>query len=202
MKMCLLQVQLRILYCISTPGVVRTICSFPPILSQLVPTVGLEPTRLSTLHSECSMSAYSITRAYFGKAENILSQQFATRIENFSLAIRYQGLWPALLVGIVGLEPTRYHYHRILSPTRLPIPPYPHIKRILGCAPPSAASLVVSSSGTKPTEISLYFSTPCGPLISSGESLPMCFWLTHNLLISSRIIFNADFRRQTQEKPW
>ena len=134
--MCLLQVRLRILYRVSIPGIVRTICSFPPILFQLVPTVELEPTRLSTLHSECSMSAYSITRAYFGKAENILSQQFATHLENFSLAIRYQGLWPALLVGIVGLEPTRYHYHRILSPTRLPIPPYPHIKRIFGvCSP-------------------------------------------------------------------
>ena len=136
MKMCLLQVRLRILYRVSIPGIVRTICSFPPILSQLVPTAGLEPARLSTLHSECSTSAYSDTRAYFGNEENIVSQQFATRIENFSLAIRYQGLWAALLVGIVGLEPTRYHYHRILSPTRLPIPPYTHIKRILGvCSP-------------------------------------------------------------------
>ena len=59
---CLLQVRLRILYRVSIPGIVRTICSFPPILSQLVPTAGLEPARLSTLHSECSMSAYSITR--------------------------------------------------------------------------------------------------------------------------------------------
>ena len=93
MKMCLLQVRLRILYRVSIPGIVRTVCSFPPILFQrLVPTAGLEPARLSTLHSECSTSAYSVTRAYFGKAENILSQQFATRIENFSLAIRYQGL--------------------------------------------------------------------------------------------------------------
>lgn len=201
MKMCLLQVRLRILYRVSIPGIVRTICSFPPILSQLVPTAGLEPARLSTLHSECSTSAYSVTRAYFGKAENILSQQFATRIENFSLAIRYQGLWPALLVGIVGLEPTRYHYHRILSPTRLPIPPYPQIKRILGSAAPSAASLVVSIGRTDWIILSI-LAPDTGPLISSGESLPMCFWLTHNLLISLRIIFNADFRRQTQEKPW
>ena len=57
MKMCLLQVRLRILYRVSIPGIVRTICSFPPILSQLVPTAGLKPARLSTLHSECSMSA-------------------------------------------------------------------------------------------------------------------------------------------------
>ena len=56
---CLLQVRLRILYRVSIPGIVRTICSFPPILSQLVPTAGLEPARLSTLHSECSMSAIS-----------------------------------------------------------------------------------------------------------------------------------------------
>ena len=26
------------------------------------------------------------------------------------------------LVPVVGVEPTRYHYHRILSPARLPIP--------------------------------------------------------------------------------
>ena len=25
----------------------------------------------------------------------------------------------------VGIEPTRYHYHRILSPARLPVPPVP-----------------------------------------------------------------------------
>ena len=29
-----------------------------------------------------------------------------------------------LLVPVVGVEPTRYCYLRILSPTRLPIPPY------------------------------------------------------------------------------
>lgn len=41
-----------------------------------------------------------------------------------------------LLVGIVGLEPTRPLGHQILSLTRLPIPSYPHIKRILGvCSP-------------------------------------------------------------------
>ena len=63
--MCLLQVRLRILYRVSIPGIVRTICSFPPILSQLlVPTAGFEPARLSTLHSECSTSACSVTRAY------------------------------------------------------------------------------------------------------------------------------------------
>ena len=71
---CLLQVRLRILYRVSIPGIVRTVCSFPPILSQLV--------------------------------------------------------------GIVGLEPTRPLGHQILSLTRLPIPSYPQIKRILGvCSP-------------------------------------------------------------------
>ena len=29
-----------------------------------------------------------------------------------------------LLVQVVGIEPTRYHYHRILSPARLPVPPH------------------------------------------------------------------------------
>ena len=28
------------------------------------------------------------------------------------------------LVQVVGIEPTRYHYHRILSPARLPVPPH------------------------------------------------------------------------------
>ena len=31
------------------------------------------------------------------------------------------------VVPVVGVEPTRYHYHRILSPARLPIPPYRRI---------------------------------------------------------------------------
>ncbi len=29
-----------------------------------------------------------------------------------------------LLVPVIGVEPIRYHYHRILSPARLPIPPH------------------------------------------------------------------------------
>ena len=33
---------------------------------------------------------------------------------------------PFLLVQVVGIEPTRYHYHRILSPARLPVPPHLH----------------------------------------------------------------------------
>lgn len=32
-----------------------------------------------------------------------------------------------ILVPAVGLEPTRYHYQRILNPPRLPIPPRRHI---------------------------------------------------------------------------
>ena len=28
------------------------------------------------------------------------------------------------VVPVVGVEPTRYFYHRILSPARLPIPPH------------------------------------------------------------------------------
>ena len=31
------------------------------------------------------------------------------------------------MVGPVGLEPTRCCHHRILSPMRLPIPPWPHV---------------------------------------------------------------------------
>lgn len=27
------------------------------------------------------------------------------------------------MVPLIGVEPIRYHYHRILSPARLPIPP-------------------------------------------------------------------------------
>ena len=54
---CLLQVRLRILYRVSIPGIVRTLCSLPPILFQLVGNVGLEPTRLSTKVFETSLSA-------------------------------------------------------------------------------------------------------------------------------------------------
>ena len=34
------------------------------------------------------------------------------------------------MVPLIGVEPIRYHYHRILSPARLPIPPQRHIKRL------------------------------------------------------------------------
>ena len=33
------------------------------------------------------------------------------------------------VVQVVGIEPTRYHYHRILSPARLPVPPHLHVER-------------------------------------------------------------------------
>lgn len=36
-----------------------------------------------------------------------------------------------LRVGRVGLEPTRCHHRRILSPLRLPVPPPPHLLFIL-----------------------------------------------------------------------
>lgn len=38
---------------------------------------------------------------------------------------------PELCVGRVGLEPTRCHHRRILSPLRLPVPPPPHLLFIL-----------------------------------------------------------------------
>ena len=31
------------------------------------------------------------------------------------------------MVGVAGLEPARYLYQWILSPSRLPIPPHPHL---------------------------------------------------------------------------
>ena len=34
---------------------------------------------------------------------------------------------PVLMVPVTGVEPVRYRYHRILSPTRLPIPSHRHI---------------------------------------------------------------------------
>ena len=39
------------------------------------------------------------------------------------------------MVGIVGLEPTRCCHHRILSPMRLPIPPYPQVEVPAGLEP-------------------------------------------------------------------
>lgn len=38
--------------------------------------------------------------------------------------------WP-LLVPVTGVEPVRYCYHRILSPTRLPIPSYRRVFNII-----------------------------------------------------------------------
>lgn len=34
---------------------------------------------------------------------------------------------PVFMVPVTGVEPVRYRYHRILSPTRLPIPSHRHI---------------------------------------------------------------------------
>ena len=107
--------------------------------------MGLEPTRLSTLHSECSMSAYSITRTNWKK--RVATNPHLPAAAHYPLS-----WWPPhrvrscrstffifripLMVGVVGLEPTRPLGHQILSLTRLPIPSYPHIKRILGvCSP-------------------------------------------------------------------
>lgn len=42
-----------------------------------------------------------------------------------NVSIGAQGVF--VLVQMVGIEPTRYHYHRILSPARLPVPPHLHI---------------------------------------------------------------------------
>ena len=40
--------------------------------------------------------------------------------------IKPLSLTRTLLVPLIGLEPIRYHYHRILSPARLPISPQRH----------------------------------------------------------------------------
>ena len=44
--------------------------------------------------------------------------------------------WPNLMsltsmVGLTGIEPVRYHYRGILSPLCLPVPPHPHIARLV-----------------------------------------------------------------------
>ena len=38
-------------------------------------------------------------------------------------------LFRHILVPVVGVEPTRYRYHWILSPARLPIPPYRQVQK-------------------------------------------------------------------------
>lgn len=38
-------------------------------------------------------------------------------------------------MGREGVEPSRYHYRRILSPLRLPIPPHPHMEVPVGFEP-------------------------------------------------------------------
>ena len=44
-------------------------------------------------------------------------------------------LLQAQVVSVVGIEPTRYRYQRILSPLRLPVPPHRHVKSQLPRGP-------------------------------------------------------------------
>ena len=49
------------------------------------------------------------------------------QIDKKRVRIKPFSLTRTLLVPLIGLEPIRYHYHRILSPARLPISPQRHL---------------------------------------------------------------------------
>ena len=61
----------------------------------------------------------------FGK----LTNEFAPSITAPKEKRTRRALFSFLLVPLVGVEPTRYRYHGILSPARLPIPPQRLIPR-------------------------------------------------------------------------
>ena len=66
----------------------------------------------------CSILIYYTTK---NKGKQLLNQyHFKHRKRTATL---YQNGCP-FLVPMVGVEPTRYCYHGILSPARLPIPPH------------------------------------------------------------------------------
>ena len=71
--------------------------------------------------------APSLFLSVFFKA---LSSQTASKIRSRKKARRCCAT-PCLLVPVVGVEPTRYRYHWILSPARLPIPSYRQAKSII-----------------------------------------------------------------------
>ena len=79
------------------------------------------------------------------------------------------------LVLKVGIEPTRYCYHRILSPARLPIPPLKHFN--------NGVSETIRTSDPLIKSQLLY-------LLSYGDKDGADYRnRTHNLLITSQLLY-------------
>lgn len=50
------------------------------------------------------------------------------------------------LVPVIGVEPIRYHYHGILSPARLPIPPHRRTNKLYIIAVKKSSDLKVDKN--------------------------------------------------------
>lgn len=85
----------------------------------MVRQVGLEPTTVE-VEALCSVQLSYWRITWYAWKESNPHTSVRSRL---LCSIELQ----AYMVLAVGLEPTRYHYQRILSPSRLPIPPRQHI---------------------------------------------------------------------------
>ena len=61
--------------------------------------------------------------SFFSEKKRFIQQKSRTEVRDFCVHLVCQ----RNLVPVVGLEPTRYRYQRILSPSRLPIPSHRQI---------------------------------------------------------------------------
>ena len=85
------------------------------------------PCLLYTCHAEwhVAVSSKGVTAYFFHASpwKNVSCRGIIPLWKKVSYEIKKSRLISRdLLVPVVGVEPTRYHYHRILSPARLPIP--------------------------------------------------------------------------------
>ena len=81
---------------------------------------------LKTVYS----NAYEILEAYL--TAEVTTDKKASAKHPSSIWLRlFYGTGRHLLVPVVGVEPTRYRYHWILSPARLPIPSYRHESKFI-----------------------------------------------------------------------
>ena len=121
------------------------------------------------------------------KAADLLSCKSAAFFSKYKArkSLKYQGL--RAMVPVVGVEPTRYRYHGILSPARLPIPSH---RRVV------CSFIIITDAPQKSKWSAAKFShTLCrstGHLthsnIQKGRAItgpPLCFnWLFQHCVIS------------------
>ncbi len=91
--------------------------------SLLVPVVGVELDK--TRAARCEALFARLTRAFRKRKQRLR----CTSLTHYAETTKKDQpkADPSLLVPVVGVEPTRYRYHWILSPARLPIPSYRHM---------------------------------------------------------------------------